>query len=113
MFVQWDHESSSILTGPQGLVGDGENWYPLVDGPEEENPRTQTVEYYFDETQQAVTWRVIGDPTPTYDQSRQWAYPSIDDQLDNLWHDINNGTLDKTGVFYTTLKVVKDQFQKP
>ena len=42
MFVQWDHDNNVILTGPQGFAGDGEHWYPLIEGPAEENPRTQT-----------------------------------------------------------------------
>ena len=113
MFVQWDHDNNVILTGPQGFAGDGEHWYPLIEGPAEENPRTQTVEHYFDEAKQSVTWRVNGDPSPTYDQSRQWAYPPIEDQLDKLWHDIDQGTLDNTGGFYAAIKEIKDQFPKP
>ena len=32
----------------------------------------------------------------------------IEKQLDNLWHDIDNGTVDKTGTFYTSIKAIKD-----
>jgi len=107
-FVEWDSDTSAVVTGPQGVKGGVDNWYPLVEGPEEQNPETQTVEYYFDEDQQVVTWRVTGDATPTPIQSRQWEYPSFADQLDMLWHDIDNGALDKTGLFYAALKAVKD-----
>ena len=37
---------------------------------------------------------------------------SIGEQLDNLWHDIDEGKLDKTGSFYTSIKTVKDRFTK-
>jgi hypothetical protein len=39
------------------------------------------------------------------------VYPSISDQLDNLWHDIDKGLLGekaKTGNFYIRIKSVKD-----
>jgi|9_EtaG_2_1085328.scaffolds.fasta_scaffold07018_3 hypothetical protein len=45
-----------------------------------------------------------------YTQERQ--YPLIGEQLDMLWHDINDGKLDNTGSFYTTLKKVKDDNPK-
>lgn len=45
--------------------------------------------------------------------NRRDSYPSIIDQLDMLWHAIDNGTLDKTCDFYLTIKRVKDEFPKP
>jgi hypothetical protein len=39
-------------------------------------------------------------------------YPSIGDQLDMLWHAIDNGTLNKTSDFYTAIKAVKDAHPK-
>ena len=39
---------------------------------------------------------------------RQRVYPSLGDQLDMLWHAIDNGTLNKTSDFYTAIKAVKD-----
>lgn len=47
-----------------------------------------------------------------YREDRQQAYPELADQLDMLWHAIDNGTLDKTSDFYITLKEVKDQHPK-
>ena len=38
---------------------------------------------------------------------------SIGEQLDNLWHDIDEGKLDKTGKFYTSIKSIKDKYPKP
>ena len=39
-------------------------------------------------------------------------YPSIGDQLDMLWHAIDNVTLNKTSDFYTVIKAVKDAHPK-
>ena len=40
-------------------------------------------------------------------------YSSVLDQLDQLWHDIDEGKLDKTGSFFTTIKEIKDKYPKP
>ena len=40
-------------------------------------------------------------------------YPSISDQLDKLYHDIDDGKLDKTGSWYKAVKDTKDKFRKP
>jgi len=41
------------------------------------------------------------------------SYPSIPDQLDKLYHDIDDGKLDKTGTWYLAIKATKDKFTKP
>ena len=41
------------------------------------------------------------------------SYPSIPDQLDKLYHDIDDGKLDKTGTWYAAIKATKDKFTKP
>lgn len=46
------------------------------------------------------------------DYQRLRQYPAIGDQLDMLWHAIDNGTLNKTSDFYTTIKAVKDAYPK-
>lgn len=48
-----------------------------------------------------------------YKTARQMEYPALGEQFDKLWHDINNGTLDNTGAFFTALKEVKDNNPKP
>ena len=40
------------------------------------------------------------------------VYPQLGEQFDKLWHDINNGTLDNTGEFFTALQEVKDNNPK-
>ena len=77
----------------------------------------------------ATVWYVGGEDKPTkqevdtelarlqaefdakeYQRLRQ--YPPLGDQLDMLWHAIDNGTLNKTSDFYTAIKAVKDAHPK-
>lgn len=112
-YAQWDSVNQEIITGPQGMPGDGDNWYPYVDGPELTDPVNQIEEHYLDSDQLVISWRLIDAPAPLYDQQRNWEYPPIHDQLDKLWHDIENGTLDTTGEFYSAIKQIKDMYPKP
>tara|TARA_B100001093_G_C26700072_1_gene958649 strand:+ start:372 stop:722 length:351 start_codon:yes stop_codon:yes gene_type:complete len=107
-FVKWDHDNNKILFGPQGISGDGDNWYPIDEGPEIVNPRTQVRQFVFDESSQTVVGSISGDPVLTWEQVRAAQYGILEEQLDMLWHDINNGALDKTGTFYNHIKAVKD-----
>ena len=47
-----------------------------------------------------------------YQRQRRPEYPAIEEQLDLLWHAIDDGTLDKTSDFYTSLKATKDKYPK-
>ncbi len=44
--------------------------------------------------------------------NRKSEYPELAEQFDKLYHDIDSGTVDKTGSFYKTLKAVKDKYPK-
>ncbi len=44
----------------------------------------------------------------SYASKRKRVYPTREEQLDQLWHDIDDGKLDKTGSWYTTIKAIKD-----
>ena len=46
------------------------------------------------------------------DDKRKTEYLSWEEQLDKLWHDIDDGKLDKTGSWYTHIKAVKDANSK-
>lgn len=52
----------------------------------------------------------LKNPTLDPKEKRKKSYPSIEDQLDMLWHDISNGTLDTTGIFYKGLSRIKNRF---
>ena len=47
-----------------------------------------------------------------YKHQRAILYPQIKDQLDMIWHAIDEGNLNKTSEFYLTLKEVKDKYPK-
>lgn len=44
--------------------------------------------------------------------NRSLSYPLLIEQLDKIFHDIDNDTLDKSGEFYKALKEVKNSFPK-
>ena len=48
-----------------------------------------------------------------YQRDRQDAYPSVGDQLDNLYRDLLAGKLDSTGDFAKAIKAIKDANPKP
>ena len=47
-----------------------------------------------------------------YINKRKEEYTSIENQLDALWHDINNDKLNKNGDFYKMLNNVKTMYAK-
>ena len=47
-----------------------------------------------------------------YVKGRKSSYPDITEQFDKLWHDINDGKLDKTGTWFLAIKQVKDDNPK-
>ena len=48
-----------------------------------------------------------------YITARQEAFESIGNQLDQLFWDIHNNKLDKTGEWYKAIKKIKDDNPKP
>ena len=49
-----------------------------------------------------------------YQRDRQQIYPSLGNQLDMLWHELNqSGSLTTNGEWFNTIQSVKDQFPKP
>ena len=48
-----------------------------------------------------------------YQGMRAKEYPSIGDQLDMLWHSMNDGEIPKSQAFFESIKSVKDAYPKP
>jgi hypothetical protein len=48
-----------------------------------------------------------------YKNRRREQYPPLGEQLDKLFHDIENGTLNIDGEFFQVIKAVKDANPKP
>lgn len=57
-----------------------------------------------------------GRPPPPVDmdyrKARLEAYPGVNEQLDMLWHAMDNDVLPKVEPFYSRLKAVKDAYPK-
>ena len=53
------------------------------------------------------------DPTPQYAYDRQARYPSLGDQLDMIWHAMDDGLIPKIEPLYSEIKAVKEQYPKP
>jgi hypothetical protein len=64
---------------------------------------------------QLATYETAGNTAESnhsIDIKRRTEYLSWNEQLDKLYHDINDGKLDKTGSWYTHIKAVKDANSK-
>jgi hypothetical protein len=64
---------------------------------------------------QLATYETAGNTAEsnvTIDAKRKREYLSWQDQLDKLYHDINDGKLDKTGSWYKHIKAVKNANSK-
>jgi len=48
-----------------------------------------------------------------YQRDRMQSYPSIGNQLDMLWHAMNNGEIPKANTFFDAIETVKTSFPKP
>ncbi len=44
---------------------------------------------------------------------RAEAYPTLTEQLDMLWHAMNEGSMPKAEPFFSSIQAVKDQYPKP
>jgi hypothetical protein len=47
-----------------------------------------------------------------YRKARSEIYPSAENQLDMLWHAMNDGTMPKVEPFYSRIKLVKESYPK-
>ena len=54
-------------------------------------------------------------PVETYDLARRMNYPFTDDQLDLLWHDMDEGRVPgkETSKWYQAIKHIKTRYPKP
>jgi hypothetical protein len=64
---------------------------------------------------QIASYETAGNTTESntnVDSKRRAGYLTWQEQLDKLYHDIDDGKLDKTGSWYTHIKAVKDANSK-
>lgn len=110
LYIKYDIENQIAIAGPQGSQPD-DTWVRYF--PAKDLKYRQESELKWIEELGAVVQVAGAEYTPHYMEERSNAYPKIGEQLDKLFHDIDNGTLDKTGAFYGALKQVKDAIPKP
>ncbi|MFN9476464.1 hypothetical protein [Acidovorax sp.] len=55
---------------------------------------------------------VIVDESPAYVQQRRALYPSVESQLDLLYHAMDRGEIPKAEAFFNTLKTIKEAVPK-
>ena len=72
----------------------------------ETQPSNSAIQAKYDELE--TLWNTTNEPRT----DRKLTYPNIEEQLDKLFHDIDDGKLDKTGTFYTAIKTIKDKYPK-
>jgi hypothetical protein len=77
--------------------------------------KTWTYSFSKPTDSQLATYETAGNTAESnaaIDSKRKTEYLSWNEQLDKLYHDINDGKLDKTGSWYTHIKSVKDANSK-
>lgn len=109
--IRWvKFQNGKILEGP--VAGDRPSedfieYVEVVNLPPVHGPITVTlalVDGKCVKTLTAQTW---------YAAERQAAYPAIGDQLDALWHAMDNNLIPQIEPFYSQVKAVKDKYPKP
>lgn len=51
--------------------------------------------------------------TPQYVANRKIEYPTLGNQMDMLWHAMDDGIIPKIEPLYSEIKAVKDKYPKP
>jgi hypothetical protein len=77
--------------------------------------KTWTYSFSKPTDSQLATYETAGNTAESnhnVDIKRKTEYLSWQEQLDKLYHDIDDGKLDKTGSWYTHIKAVKDANSK-
>ena len=91
---------------PEGTLPIQENIQELIDSGQIE---------IVEREEEAFVEEVLGSVIPKSNYVAVRNYPVIGQQLDDLWHDINNGVLGdgaKESEWYKSIKEIKDRYPK-
>ena len=77
------------------------------------NERKEFTDSEYDQAIEDLAQSKLDEQDNGYKRLRLESYGSWNDQLDSLWHDIDQGKLHKTGSWYKAVKKVKDDNPKP
>lgn len=109
-FTIYDSEGNIIETG--GMPEHAMHLKPIPPGlfmiREESDINTDRV----DPISQTIVKGGKIKPPLTYKDSREMLYPSIQQQMDMLWHAMDTNQIPKAEPFYTTIKNIKDAYPK-
>lgn len=103
-------EDSQIVEGPIGQVDRPDGFVEYVEVlnlPPDHGPVQVTVELVDGRCVKTITAHT------DYRVQRRNRYPSTSEQLDMLWHAMDDGALPRVEPFYGRIKAVKDQHPKP
>lgn len=106
-YVLWDESQQRVISGPQTNKVD-EKWVEYIHCEKE----SESDELYdvWDDEKECVVQKAR--------ENTQWLYrrcdeyPAFSAQLEAIYDDIKNGTLDQAGSFYNMIKDVKDKYPK-
>ncbi len=79
----------------------------------EEDGETVIIDPSWVESIEDVETMTDGSRMAVSDYRQRRKYPSIMEQLDALWHDMESGKVKKADSFYQMIKKVKDDNPKP
>lgn len=82
--------------------------YELIESGEDDPPAVSGMK--FDDNNRLVP---VAESMPEWQILRMKAYPSVGDQLDMIWHAMDDGTLPKVEPFYSERLAVKERYPKP
>lgn len=112
LYVKYDHATDKVVVGPQSGMAGVEGWTRYVPSMVEPGPTDKVEDRYIEDLDAVVPVTVGTLAAASYQELRAKAYPKIGEQLDLLFHDIKNGTVDTDGGFFQALSAVKNQFPK-
>lgn len=112
----WYHDASLENYGPNEPAFTGPDNFEYNPAMMDEPPY-EAIDYTPPSKQDVYNqWRLMFDEysvNAVYRLQRMTEYPQLGEQLDALYHDLENGTLTTSGAFASLIKEVKDTYQKP
>lgn len=84
-----------------------------VQGPDFLEYGSDAPDYYYHQQSHSIR-KKEKTKEDSYEVSRRFEYESLSNQLDMLWHDIDNDLIPgKDSTWYNHIKSVKDKYPKP
>ena len=110
---KYNGEVVQILKGGSDVRFEVHEDFIWAAGPYEIDENLGAIDYHYDSGVGQVKLKEL--PEPPYDLGRRVGFGGIEEQLDMLWHDIDEGRIPgkETSLWYAHLKDVKENNPKP